>query len=199
MTGKELAQRYEMEVNGHMEVAARVLTDLPLWGAFWKLYLRCYNALHQGHKLVLFGNGGSAADAQHITAELVVKYAKQRRALPAIALTTDTSVLTAASNDFGFNEVFARQVHALCESGDVAIGLTTSGASYNVIRALSAARSRGAWTAVLTGRHCREDIADIVLHVPSDSTPRIQEMHGLLGHILCSALEEKLCPASTTR
>ena len=198
MTLTELAELYEQEVEAHQAVAQSVLTGMHLWGEFYKLFTRCSDALTHGHKLVLFGNGGSAADAQHIAAELVVRYAKHRKPLPAIALTTDTSILTAIGNDFGYADIFARQVRALCQPGDVVIGLTTSGQSVNVLKGLDAAHNDvGAWTAALTGQHYRNRLADVshvVLHVPSEDTPRIQEMHILLGHILCSALEEELCP-----
>jgi D-sedoheptulose 7-phosphate isomerase len=196
LTLSKLAKRYEAEVEAHQALVRLMARDLHLWGQFWKLFKRCTHALETGHKLVLFGNGGSAADAQHIAAELVVKYAKHRKAIPAIALTTDTSVLTAIVNDFGPGDIFARQVRAICQPGDVVIGITTSGQSVNIHRGLDAAKNDvGAWTVALTGMHYRNRLADVshlVLHVPSEDTPRIQEMHIMLGHILCSALEEEL-------
>ena len=138
------------------------------------------------------GNGGSAADAQHMAAELVGKYMKERRALPAIALTTNTSILTAIGNDYGFDRVFSRQVEALAGKGDVVIGISTSGNSPNVIEALRAAKKQGAFTAVLVGaKPCELDkIADIAIKAPSESTPRIQEMHSLLIHIICEMVED---------
>ena len=195
----QLAKLYEAEVDAHAALAKQVSLNLHLWNAFYKLFTRCHDALADGHKLVLFGNGGSAADAQHIAAELVVKYSKHRRPIAAIALTTDTSVMTAIGNDFGYADVFARQVRAICQPGDVVIGITTSGCSVNIIRGLAAAsKTVGAWTVAFTGLRYYgrlADVADVMLHVPSDDTPRIQEMHILLGHILCSALEEELCPS----
>jgi D-sedoheptulose 7-phosphate isomerase len=147
----------------------------------------------------LFGNGGSAADAQHLATELVVRYRANRRALPAIALTTDTSALTAIGNDFGFDALFERQVEALCAAGDVAIGISTSGNSENVIRGLVAARARGAVTVGLGGgdggRLARS--VDYAVIVPSTVTARIQEMHILLGHSLCAFLEAQLPVGST--
>ena len=197
----ELAGVYQDAADTHLSLAQRVSTDPHLWGSFYKLFTCCSNALADGHKLVLFGNGGSAADAQHIAAELVVRYAKHRRPLAAIALTTDTSILTAVGNDFGYEDVFARQVKALCQPGDVVIGITTSGSSISVIRGLATASKDVGVTAVaLTGQHYSGRLADVthlMVQVPSTDTPRIQEMHILLGHMLCSALEEDLCPTST--
>jgi D-sedoheptulose 7-phosphate isomerase len=166
-------------------VAAAVLPE------FTRLAEACRQALGQGHKMLFFGNGGSAADAQHLATELTVRYQANREALSAIALTTDTSTLTAIGNDFGFDEVFARQVQALCREGDVAIGLSTSGNSENVVRGLRAAKGRGAFCAAFTGgdggRLAREVQCAII--VPSQSTARVQEIHILLGHVLCGFLE----------
>jgi D-sedoheptulose 7-phosphate isomerase len=149
--------------------------------------------LRAGGKLLLCGNGGSAADSQHIATELTIRFEAERQALPAIALTTDTSALTAAGNDFGFDRIFARQVAALGRKGDLLIGLTTSGDSTNVIAALEAARAQGLTTACLTGRDggrvASESLADHCLIVPSDRTARIQEVHILIGHLLCAAID----------
>ncbi|NPB06876.1 MAG: D-sedoheptulose 7-phosphate isomerase [Aquificae bacterium] len=150
--------------------------------------------LRAGGKVLLFGNGGSAADAQHIAAELVGRFKKERGALPAVALTTDSSVLTAVGNDYGFELVFERQVEALCRPGDVAIGITTSGNSPNVIRGLLKARQLGALTVAFTGRDGGKvkEVAELVFIVPSDETPRIQECHVTLGHALCELIDELL-------
>ena len=150
------------------------------------------DALEKGRKILLFGNGGSAADSQHIAAELVGKLLVKRRALPAIALTTDTSTLTALANDFGYEAVFARQVEALGQSGDVAVGLSTSGESPNVLAAVRMARKMGLKTIALTGRDggALKGLVDLALIVPSDSTQRIQESHITIGHILCELIEE---------
>jgi D-sedoheptulose 7-phosphate isomerase len=158
---------------------------------FARLVAACSEALAAGGKIMLFGNGGSAADAQHLAAELVVRYDADRRALAALALTTDTSTLTACANDFGFETVFARQIEALGKPGDVAIGITTSGASENVVRALEAAKSSGLVAAALAGRDGGRlnGLADPLLIVPSTTTARIQEMHITIGHMLCDALE----------
>ena len=148
---------------------------------------------HRG-KLLTFGNGGSAADAQHIATELTVRFTRNRRALPAIALTTDTSALTAIGNDFGFEELFARQVEALCRKGDVVIGISTSGNSENVVRGLAKAKELGATTVALGGGDGGRmvEFADHAILVPSTHTARIQEMHILIGHILVGAIEEQL-------
>ena len=149
---------------------------------------RCLGA---GGKVLLFGNGGSAADAQHVAAELVGRFKRDRAALAAVALTTDTSVLTAVGNDAGFDNVFARQIEALGRRGDVALGITTSGSSQNVLLAFAAARAAGLRTIALTGERGRglADVVDIAIVVPSDDTARVQECHLLLEHVLCEALE----------
>ncbi len=145
-------------------------------------------------KLLIFGNGGSAADAQHIAAELVIRYRSDRPAIAAIALTTDTSAITACANDFGFDVLYARQVEALSRPGDVAVGISTSGNSANVIAGLAEARRRGVHTLGLTGGDGGKmpDVCDVAIIVPSTVTARIQEMHILVGHMLCQALEQRL-------
>jgi D-sedoheptulose 7-phosphate isomerase len=144
-----------------------------------------------GGKLLLFGNGGSAADAQHIAAEFVCRFARDRDPLPAIALTTDASILTAVGNDYGFEHVFARQIYALGRAADVALGISTSGRSPNVIKGMGAARERGLTTIVLTGNDGGplEQLADIAMVVPSSNTAQIQECHIVLAHILCEITE----------
>ena len=161
---------------------------------FSKLLATCVTAIRNGNKLMLFGNGGSAADAQHIATELTIRYIKDRAPIAAIALTTDTSALTAAGNDLGFDEIFARQVAALGKPGDVVIGITTSGTSPNVVAALKTARAMGMVTAAFTGRDggVMPTLADVALIVPAQSTRRIQEVHILIGHLLCGALETEL-------
>jgi D-sedoheptulose 7-phosphate isomerase len=152
------------------------------------------SCLAAGGKLLIFGNGGSAADAQHIAAELTIRFVRERRALPALALTTDSSALTACSNDLGFEQVFSRQIEALGCPGDVALGISTSGNSPNVVRALSCARSQGLKVAALAGRDGGRlrGIADPLVVVPAEETARIQEMHVLMGHILCADIEHRL-------
>ena len=148
-------------------------------------------ALAAGHKVLAFGNGGSAADAQHFAAELVGRFMKQRRGLAAVALTTDTSVLTSIGNDYAFDRVFARQIEALGQSGDVALGISTSGRSPNVIAAFEAARARGLRTVALTGGDggAMATIVDIHINVPSESTARVQEVHRTLLHVICDLVE----------
>ncbi len=151
-------------------------------------------ALGGSGKVLLFGNGGSAADSQHIAAELMGRFARERRALPAIALTVNTSNLTAISNDYSYEEVFARQIEALGRPGDVAVGISTSGNSPNVVKALERAKAAGLVTQALTGQRggkCAE-VADLALRAPSNDTPRIQELHITVGHIVCDLVEEAL-------
>ena len=148
-------------------------------------------ALKNGNKILLCGNGGSAADAQHIAAELTGRYKTERRGLPGIALTTDTSAITAIGNDYGFDRIFDRQVESLAVNGDVIIGISTSGNSKNVINALKLGHELGCKTIGLTGRDGGEmnEICNINLVVPSDNTPRIQEMHILFGHTICQIID----------
>ena len=151
-------------------------------------------AYKAGGKVVLFGNGGSAADAQHIAGELMGRFKLNRQALPAIALTTNTSILTAVANDYGYEAVFSRQVEALVNEKDVVIGISTSGDSPNVIEAIKLAKTKGAKTIGLTGGNGGKlaGVADLVLTVPSNSTPRIQEAHITIGHIVCELVEREL-------
>jgi D-sedoheptulose 7-phosphate isomerase len=152
------------------------------------------DSLRRGGKLLLFGNGGSAADAQHIAAELIVRYKADRRAISAIALTTDTSALTACGNDLGFEALFERQVEGLGRPGDAAIGISTSGNSPNVLRALAKGREMGLRTIGLTGGSGGQmrGLCDALIVVPATVTARIQEMHITIGHVLCKALEHRL-------
>lgn len=152
------------------------------------------STLRSGGKVILFGNGGSAADAQHIAAEFVGKFKLVRNALPAIALTTNTSTLTAIANDISFDDVFVRQVEALVSKGDLVVGISTSGRSANVIKAIVKAKELGAKTVALTGGDGGElaKKADLAVIVPSDSTPRIQEAHITIGHIVCELVEREL-------
>ena len=151
-------------------------------------------SLRKGGKVILFGNGGSAADAQHIAAEMVGRFKMERRALPAIALNTNSSVITAIGNDYDFTLSFSRQVEALVKEGDVAVGISTSGNSSNVIYALKRASELGAKTIALTGKTggMLASVADLAIIVPSDDTPRIQEAHITIGHVLCDLVEKML-------
>ncbi len=149
------------------------------------------DALQAGRKVLIFGNGGSASDAQHVAAELVGRFLRDRPALAAVALTTDTSVLTSVANDFSFAQVFVRQIEALGQPGDVAFGISTSGMSVNVEAALQTARSRGLRTIALTGRDGGRvgQVAEIHVNVPGESAPRVQEVHRTLLHVLCELVE----------
>jgi len=162
---------------------------------FATLVEHCVRAIEDGGKILLFGNGGSAADAQHLAAELVVRYQSDRAPIAAIALTTDSSILTAAGNDYGYEQIFERQLEALGRPGDVAIGISTSGNSPNVIAGLRAAAQGGLVPAALSGGDGGKlaGLADPLLLVPSSVTARIQELHIFLGQTLCAALEQRLC------
>lgn len=152
-------------------------------------------SLARGNKVLLCGNGGSAADAQHLAGELVGRFLRERQPIPALSLNTNTSVLTALGNDYGYDEVFARQIVALGQPGDVLVAISTSGNSPNVLRAAEAARANAMKVVGLTGAHGGKlkQLCDACLCVPSASTPRIQEMHILVGHIICQLVEEALC------
>jgi D-sedoheptulose 7-phosphate isomerase len=195
-----LAAFLRRETDEHREVFETLLPQLAApFGAVLDLWER---AIRGGGKLLFFGNGGSAADAQHLAAELVIRYHTDRPPIAAIALSTDTSALTAGANDMGFEQVFSRQLAALGRPGDVAVGISTSGRSPNVLAALATARAGGLGTTGLTGglqgvpAPELASLCDTLLVVPSRVTARIQEMHTLLGHMLCKALEQRLGLAS---
>jgi D-sedoheptulose 7-phosphate isomerase len=175
-----------------LEVHSRfVETCLPALTAAATVLISAYRT---GHKALFFGNGGSAADAQHLAAEFLGRYLRERAPLPALALHTNSSAVTAIGNDYGYDHVFSRQLKALAVPGDVAVGLSTSGNSANVIEAMVCARSLGLATIALTGSSGGRlrDLTDILIAVPSDETPRIQECHILAGHALCDAVEQAL-------
>jgi D-sedoheptulose 7-phosphate isomerase len=188
----DLSAFFKAEFAEHRETVRR--TEAALETAFSGLVAACATSIRQGGKLMFFGNGGSAADAQHLATELTIRYKRDRAPIAAIALTTDSSALTAAGNDLGFEQVFARQVAALGRRGDVAIAISTSGKSPNVLAALREARTHGVLTAALSGKGGGDlaGLADHLLVVPSDTTARIQEMHIALGQMLCGALEIEL-------
>ncbi len=154
----------------------------------------CVKLYKVNNKTILAGNGGSAADAQHIAAELVGRYGFDRPALPSLALTTDTSALTAIGNDYGYDKVFSRQLEGMGQEGDLFIGISTSGNSLNIINAFNSAKKKNITTVALVGRDGGEmaKLADFALVVPSDSTPRIQESHILIGHIICDIIEKEI-------
>lgn len=184
-----LQQSYLENVKQHLELFKQIEDYLP---QAEQLALECFEALGKGGKIVFFGNGGSAADSQHLAAEFVVRFKKERQALASIALTTDTSILTAHTNDYEFDTVFARQVEALVKPEDVVIGLTTSGTSPNINLGLEAANNIGAYTVALTGRDggLVKDIANLPIIIKNDITARIQEAHMFIGHWLCEAIDE---------
>ncbi|MBS1531277.1 MAG: D-sedoheptulose 7-phosphate isomerase [Bacteroidetes bacterium] len=178
------------ELKDHQQLVQKVIDSLS-----GDIRLACemmVSTLKNGNKVLLAGNGGSAADAQHIAAELSGRFVKERRALPGIALTTDTSALTSIANDYGYQHVFSRQVEALAGEGDLFIGISTSGNSQGILNALESAAKLGCKTLGLSGRNGGKmnGLCDLNIIVPSDVTARIQEMHILIGHILCKAVDE---------
>lgn len=188
----DIEEIFRREFEQHESVAGA--TAKAVWSEFASVVELMEESLRQGGKLLFFGNGGSAADAQHLAAELVIRYKTDRKAIAAIALTTDTSTLTACGNDLGFDALFERQIEALGREGDVAVGISTSGKSPNVLRGLKQARKAGLGTVGLTGGSGGEmaSVCDSVIKVPSAVTARIQEMHITIGHMLCVALETRL-------
>lgn len=188
----DVAAFYKAEFTEQRAVAQA--TEAALGQAFAGLLAACVTSIRNGGKIMLFGNGGSAADAQHLATELTVRYKKDRPAIAAIALTTDSSALTAGGNDLGFDHIFARQIEALGRPGDIALGISTSGKSPNVMLALKQAKKMGLVTAALSGKGGGDlpVIAEHLLVVPSDTTARIQEMHITLGQMLCGAIEIEL-------
>lgn len=178
-------------IGDHLEVVAEIRENYT--GDVVRLGAILAEAVRSGNTVFFMGNGGSAADSQHLAAEFVGRFQKERRGLPAVALTTDTSILTAVGNDYGFESVFSRQVEALARPGDVVVGLSTSGNSPNVVKALQAARELGAVTVGLTGRSGGKmaDICDLCIRVPADVTARVQEAHALIGHIACHLVDEE--------
>jgi len=186
------ADRIREALGGLAALAGRVAAEQS--GAVADIAARYESVLRAGGRIFFAGNGGSAADAQHIAAEYVVRYQVTRPGLPAIALTTDTSVLTACANDLGFDEVFARQVEALARPGDLLVLHSTSGESPNVIRAAQSARARGVPVVAFLGKSGGElkALADVALVIPSDETARIQELHLALEHVICDLVEERM-------
>jgi D-sedoheptulose 7-phosphate isomerase len=186
--------RVTSSIEASIAVKERLLNNAEVVSSVAKVSEILIDAFGQGNKALLFGNGGSAADAQHIAAEFVGRFAFDRPALPALALSVNTSCVTAIGNDYGFDRVFSRQIEALAGPGDVAIGISTSGKSPNVIRALSVAREKGLHTIAFTG--CAggklKSEVDYCICVPSNETPRIQECHILIGHIISELVEQTI-------
>ena len=180
------------ELNLHLEVIKNTIASSNL--GIEKAADEIVSSLRLGGKLIIFGNGGSAADAQHMAAEFTGRFLIDRKALAAIALTTDTSALTAIANDFGYENIFSRQIDAICQKNDVVLGITTSGNSLNIINGIKAAEKIGCRTIGLTGNGGGDmaDLVNTIIDIPSKDTPRIQEMHILIIHILCGIAEKEL-------
>lgn len=189
---------FEHSIEEHLKVIRTLRGELPVLLEIAKQMSR---SILEGHKLLWCGNGGSAADSQHLAAEFVGRFLRERRALPSIALTTNTSILTAIGNDYGYDLVFRRQVEAICVRGDILVGISTSGNSKNVLEALQAGSEIGVFTVGFTGATggAMAKIADATIKIPSTETPRIQEGHILCGHMICDYVENQVCQAPTTR
>tara|TARA_B100000963_G_scaffold186841_2_gene162497 strand:- start:1529 stop:2137 length:609 start_codon:yes stop_codon:yes gene_type:complete len=183
---------FQNQITEHELVIKKIKENLE--DNFLDIIQICYKSIKSKNKLIFFGNGGSASDAQHLSTELTVRFSKNRKAIPALSLVTDTSAISAISNDFGFEYLFSRQLEALGKKGDVAIGITTSGNSKNVIMGLRYAKENGLRTIAFTGRNIKniEKITDAIISIPALNTSRVQEAHILLGQMMCNALEFKL-------
>lgn len=197
---QELILKVRNQISDSMEVK-RALLEGDHAKTIAEIALLIINSYRSGGKVIFLGNGGSAADAQHLACELVGKFQAERSALPAIALSVNTSVLTAIGNDYGFERVFARQIEAWAGPEDVVVGISTSGNSPNVLKAMEAAKRIGAKTVGFTGRSGGKlvESVDLCLRIPSDSTPRIQEGHITAGHVICSLVESALFGEDTQR
>jgi D-sedoheptulose 7-phosphate isomerase len=183
-----MSSQFLSELDDHIAVMTMVR---ELEGVVEALGVQWLKALNNGGKILLMGNGGSAADAQHIAAELVGRYMCERKGLAAIALTTDTSILTAVGNDYGYDAIFSRQIEALASPQDVVVAYSTSGNSRNVLAAIKTAKEIGCYTSALTGESGGQlqAIADTCICIPSSCTPRVQEAHAFIGHMLCAAVD----------
>lgn len=182
------------QIQASIDTKQNILKDEALMQTIAQVGRECVSLYKSGKKTLLAGNGGSAADAQHIAAELVGRYGFDRPSIPSIALTTDTSNLTAIGNDYGYDKVFSRQMEGMGSEGDLFIGISTSGNSVNIVNAINAAQAKGVKTVALVGRDGGEmaRIADYAIIVPSKDTPRIQESHILIGHMICDIIEKEL-------
>lgn len=180
------------QIKKSIEAKKRILENKELMLLIEEVSIKAVELYKQGNKIMLAGNGGSAADAQHIAGELVSRFYFDRPGLPALALTTDTSIITAIGNDYGYDKLFARQIQANGNEGDMFIGISTSGNSVNVVKALEECKKQNIITVGLTGEKGgkMEELCDFCIKVPSNETPRIQESHILIGHIICSIVEE---------
>lgn len=182
------------QIQASIDTKQNILNDEALMQTIAEVGQACVELYQNGKKTLLAGNGGSAADAQHIAAELVGRYGFDRPSIPSVALTTDTSNLTAIGNDYGYDKVFSRQMEGMGSEGDLFIGISTSGNSENIVNAIHAAKAKGVITVALVGRDGGEmaRISDYAIIVPSNATPRIQESHILIGHMICDIIEKEL-------
>ena len=189
---QKLKDFFQSQIIEHELVVEKIKNNLE--SSFLNVVNICFNAIKREKKIIFFGNGGSASDAQHLSTELTVRFSENRKPISAISLSTDTSTLTAVGNDFGFEYIFSRQLEALGMTGDVAIGISTSGKSKNVIKGLEYAKKNRMKSIIFTGRNIKlvEKITDEIVSIPAKNTSRIQEAHILLGQMLCNALEYKL-------
>ena len=192
VTVQDISKCFEHSIGEHLRVIEQLRSCQPV---LERIARTMSKAILDGKKILWCGNGGSAADSQHLAAELIGRFLQERRALPSIALTTNTSILTAIGNDYGYEHVFRRQVEALCQPGDVLVGLSTSGNSKNICLALETARGIGTITVAFTGKNggLMAGLADETLYIPSEETPRIQESHILCGHMICDYIERSVC------
>ncbi len=193
----EALEKYlEQSLNESLEVVSQIGTDKSLHELIVEISDACCDALNHGKKIILAGNGGSAADAQHIAGELVSRFMFDRPGLPSIALTTDTSVITAIGNDYGYEKIFSRQIQANGRSGDFFFAYSTSGESKNIIEGLIEAKNRSITTVGLTGLQTNlndmGEYCDYLIRIPSTSTPKIQEGHLIVGHLICDLIEKKI-------
>ena len=192
-----LLENIQAQVKASASVKEALLADEATMEKIASVAQLLINTYKAGGKTLWAGNGGSAADAQHMATELVSKFRLERKGLPSMALTVNTSTLTAIGNDYGYDRVFARQIEACGKAGDVFIGISTSGNSVNLVKALEACRANGLVTVALVGeKACAMDAYDYVIHIPSADTPRIQECQTMIGHILCDAVEQSLFGAN---
>ena len=182
------------QIQASIDTKQKILDDVQLMEIISEVGRQCVALYQNGKKTLLAGNGGSAADAQHIAAELVGRYGFDRPSIPSVALTTDTSNLTAIGNDYGYDKVFSRQMEGMGSEGDLFIGISTSGNSENIVNAINAAKAKGVTTVALVGRDGGKmaELADYAIIVPSNDTPRIQESHILIGHMICDIIEKEL-------
>ena len=190
-----MSDRIKAHIERSIEAKKRILADEALLDQLEQSITLCVEALRNGKKIIFAGNGGSASDAQHLAAELVGRYRYDRESLAAIAITTDTSALTAIGNDYGYEEVFSRQLSGLGQDGDILVAISTSGNSGNIIRAVDIALKKGIKVIGMSGEKGKlREVADACLAVPAPLTATVQEAHIMLGHILCDGIEQALCP-----